>query len=362
LVQSVQLAEAGQFQATVMVPMNHSGPTPVVGAEVSLFGAQGVVHRGTSDQLGEVTIPGVQPGVYALVSRSERLFACFAMRVLEADASGDQAYPESALISCALVAPPQFEATVAPYLSTFASREQLRIDPTTWVHHVDANSSTASHRVLRSDDGLVGTLRTAGQRPAGQMNVFLIKDRKRVARTTSDDSGRFKIEGVQSGVYSIVAVGPEGVAAIGFEVMDRSPAAVTAEGRRLISQVDPMIHTELVVDCIPMSHQEVEVVGCCEPQSSVAMQPEFVDEYGHPIADSGSLDCCGTPLAGGGYAPGGGYAGGGGVGGSGGGGFGVGGGDLAGLAAIGIAAGAIAATNDDNNFVPLPTSPVMPAN
>ncbi len=363
--QAVRPASPGKFQAKVVLPMSGAGMTEVPNAEVTLLGTKGAVHQGVTNIHGDVTIEGVAPGIYAMTARASGLFACYAMRVLGEDQAAEQALPESVEVSCALVTSRRFEATVLPYLARSSSREQFRTDGTTLVADVRGSVGSA-YRVARTAGGLVGSLRSAGGQVAAEMNVFIFKSRKNVGRTVSDDQGRFVLSDLPSGVYSMVAVGPAGVAALGFELVDSVGTSVgfNLDGRTFVNQVGAEDAT-LDVDVIPVTQQELEeVVGIEEEDEDDADETDdtemddeevvLLDEFGNPIVDGVPIDGFGDPLAGGGYAPGGGgSSGGGGGGGSGG------GGDIAGAALIGVAA-AVAATSDDSNFRAAVTSPSLP--
>lgn len=64
---------------------------------------------------------------------------------------------------------------------------------------------------IATEDGKLTKLR--------EMNLFLIQDDLEVARVPVEENGRFKIEDVDPGVYSIVAAGQDGFAALSVELV-----------------------------------------------------------------------------------------------------------------------------------------------
>lgn len=358
LTQCVRPSTVGQFQAKVIVPMSGSRASVVPNANVTLFGGKGAVHRGKTNIHGDVSIAGVEPGVYAITAQAKGLFACYSMHVLGADQATQHACPDSADVSCALVSSQQFGATVMPYLASEADRAEIKVDDSTLVKQAYRPAGDAMYRVTRSGDGLRGNLRSASDSEAKQMNVFLFRNRVNIGRTVSDETGQFEFAKLPSGVYSLVAVGPNGLAALGFELVDevRGSASVSRDGRTLVNQVAELIAPSLVVDVIPLTEEELD--GVIEEEEE---EEEDEEETGEEADGEETLDAedefvedqFGNPMAGGGYAPG---AGGGGAGGGGGGAGGIGG--IGALAALGAAAAS--SSNGGGFFVP-PASPVTPA-
>lgn len=364
VIQRVRPATKGQFQAKVILPIAGAGATSVPNAEVTLLGSEGALHRGVTNIHGDVTIDAVAPGIYAMTTRARGLFACYAMHVVGEGQAAEKALPSSAEISCALVTSHQFGETVLPYLAAQSSRDHLQADGTTLVADVE-RLNNPSYRIARTAGGLVGNLRSANGEAASQMNVFFFKKRKAVGRTLSDDQGRFAVAELPSGIYSMIAVGQDGVAALGFELVESvvKSVRVNSKGETFVIQEGAEDAT-LDVDVIPVTPDELEEVVGIEEEEEDTEEGEdemegdgegapLLDEFGNPIVDGIPVDGFGNPLAGGGYAPSGGSYGGGG------GGSGGGGGDIGGAALLGIAAAA-AANSSSNDFRPLVTSPNTP--
>lgn len=82
---------------------------------------------------------------------------------------------------------------------------------------------------LHADGRLIGRMRrlhleTGQPVPVSPLSVFLIHDGVATARTTADENGRFEVTGLEPGVYSVVAVGPDGFAA--FDILALPPREI----------------------------------------------------------------------------------------------------------------------------------------
>ncbi|MEM9587750.1 MAG: carboxypeptidase-like regulatory domain-containing protein [Planctomycetota bacterium] len=375
-------ADDGQaVKGRVVLPTVDATANAIANAQVVLSHRDGQAIRTTTDQDGNFSLMGLQPGVYALIARgpSGSSFACCALHVVDGSQAGSDAYSSQFEVGAAKLRHQTIKSAVVRYLApstdSASSIEAARLD---------ALSSKVCgddfFRVAQVDGGMIGRLHTAGAKEArlpdaGLANVFVLQGDKEVARTVSDESGRFQIDSLQPGQYSMVAVGQAGLAVAGFELVsetdvlqsgqpaDSGYSFVTRLGRRcgccreMAVQVAPLPEVSCCVEEVVLADP------CCE---EVVVGDPVV---GETIVDGGMagavpVDGFGTPLAGGGFAPGG-YAGGGGFagGGGGGGGFVGGGGGLAGLAALGGIGGVIAATasDDDDQIIPPPVaSPSTP--
>ena len=104
-------AKAGEFKANVVVPVIN-GSVALPEAKVRLLGKSGKMLHGTTNNRGEVTIEGVQPGVYGMLVHGERAFACYAMHVVGPDHG--EGCPQVAEISCAPVQYRRVQSAAAP--------------------------------------------------------------------------------------------------------------------------------------------------------------------------------------------------------------------------------------------------------
>lgn len=319
--QWVNPATPSEFQARVLVPKVGGGARNVSGAHVILLGRNGSFHRGITDDHGDVVISGVGSGVYAMIARAPGLVAVYAMHVIAADQRGAAGYPGKAEIACAPLSYDKFATTVMPLLRSQYDREALTIEDANLEKisgHVRGNER---YQVVRSGGGLVGYLYAATAKgriadpddlddrldPAALMSVFLFRNGRDVGRAMTDELGRFEIPDLATGVYALVTVGPDGLGAVGFELLeeadsDKKANLVSKDGYKFVSVNGDNENSEFELQVIP-----VEL-----PASTPA-----VDEFGNLLPLDGS------------------------IGGSGG----VGGSDIAGLAAL---AAALAAAGGDS--------------
>ena len=424
--QWVQPAENGTLNGRILVPADEGTSQAVEGAHVAILGADGEVLRSPekTNAKGEFSITGVKPGVYALTARADYVFAACAMHVLDSDLVGEREFPKVAEISAANIDYTTVKTAIVRYLPPTAKQNKASIQDVQLDALVERVCAQDTFRVAQTRGGMKGRLHPAGAQ-GGSLNdvqltnVFIIKDGIEVARTTTNANGEFSINTLGAGNYSLMAVGPDGLGLIGFELVDeedlaRGGVVSTADGKQLVAQIGGCCCQELAMQVAPLPqiteviqapivHEPIAQTSCGCPQQSCGCgvpvdpcgcgaQPQIVESLplegipvegipveGIPVEgiplDGGFVDAglpldggipldggFGTPAAGGGFAPGGfSGGGGGGFGGFGGGGFGGGLGGIAGLAGIG---GIIAATTSDEDAavitVRAPASPAVP--
>ena len=343
-------SEQGEFKAKVVLPVRN-GTVALSDTQVRLYGDQGRVLRGKTDSEGNVVIPGVVPGVYGMVAHGQGVFACYAMHVLDRDQGAD--CPEVAEIACAPVRFKQVKSTTAPYIVSKLGQKLPSIEGIRFTGQA-ANQDAGEVLPSPNDGVLRGRLLTSPSGFAPEMNVFILQDGFSVARQMSDINGRFAIEGLKPGVYALLAVGKQGLAAVGFsipeEVRLESVNLTTTLGETLVVQDEgdsAGSGLEINIYVAPLDEEQID------EDSDEGDDEPTEDDFGNPLAsEEPPLDGFGTPLpgGGGGFAPGGGGAGGGGFGG---------GGGLGALAATAGIAGVVAATTDDDNNVII-ASPITP--
>ena len=329
---------------------------------VTLVTPSGQTRRAESDAAGNVTIEGVQPGPLGLVVTGPGRHASVAVYAQEKQQADAPA--RTFTLPVMRVNPGEVLKHTAGY------SDASRPDPYT-AEDYSGFARTSTQPVnyfqvrLQADGALPGRVFTVVDPDlvpdfAGT-NVTLYQGGQEVARTVTDPSGGFVFANVNPGYYGVIAAGPAGYGAFGFEVVPAGagdpalPQPATASFRQVSMQVPGMVPADqLYIMLLP-------------PSMLPALLDTVRSAYGAEIVDIGPP----VPFAPGmgplgGFPPGGGFAGGGG-GFAGGGGFGGGGaggglGGLAGLAALGGIAAVIAAEDDDDQFVvPGPASPRVPA-
>lgn len=383
--QWVRVSSDGAFSGRVFLPTEGGNAEALADVDVAIKSRDGQVLRAKTDSKGMFQFNDAAAGVYALTARGENVFACCAMHVVAADAAVEVELPVQADIAVANVDYTVVNTAVIRYMPANNKSDGGSLAGVDLDGLKDRIRSQDVFRVVQTDGGMKGRIHVAGARAssladAKLTNVFLFKDGMEIDRTLTNVNGGFNFASIAAGNYSLLAIGPDGIALIGFELVDsasqvRSASSnVAVDGTQLVGfghlfghgQQNQCCCEEFAIQVAPCP----EVVTCVEEViSEVVISETIIDEGcgcgvpGEIIEGEVIMDGFGTPLAGGGY--GGGYGGGGGFGGGGGGfGGGFGGiGALAGLAGIGAI---IAATSDDddNNAInaPVIVSPASPSN
>ncbi|TWU55741.1 carboxypeptidase regulatory-like domain-containing protein [Rubripirellula reticaptiva] len=386
--QWVRSSEAGELTGRVFMPGIGGDAEALKGVSVAMKARDGKVLRATTDAKGMFKVSGVKSGVYALTARGDDVFACCAMHVVDNSVSANVELPTEADIAVANVDYTTVNTAIIRYMPTNVRGGDASFAGAELDQLKDRIRSEDSFRVIQTDGGMKGRIHVAGVAKnsltdSQSTNVFLFKKGMEIARGLTDSAGAFSFANIEAGNYSIMAIGPDGIGLIGFELVDRSTqpataqATLAADGTQLVGfglfgrhHNNRCCCEEFAIQVAPCP----EVVTCVE---EVIVQPApFVETIvdqgcgcgipGEVMEGEVVMDGFVDPMSGG-YAPGyggGGYSGGGG-GYGGGGGFGGGGfGGLGALAGIAGVAAIAATSNDDNNAIvaPVVTSPAAPAN
>ncbi|QDT02992.1 Cna protein B-type domain protein [Rubripirellula lacrimiformis] len=373
--QWVRATENGELSGRVYLPGVNGEAKALANVTVAMKSRDGEVLRATTDSKGVFSVKNVPSGVYALTARGDNVFACCAMHVVDASVSSDVELPTEAEVAVANVDFTVVNTAVIRYMPTSVRSFDSSLADAKLDSLKDRIRSQDVFRVVQTDGGMKGRIHLAGvQRDAlgdaEMTNVFLFKEGMEIARTLTGENGTFSFANIATGNYSVMAIGPDGIGLIGFELVDSSlePATasnVAADGTQLVGFGHHRRHNqccceEFAIQVAPCP----EVVTCVE---EVIITETVIDEGcgcgvpGEILEGEVVMDGFGNPMAGGGYAPGGG----GGFSGGGGGGGGFGGGGLAALAGLGAIGAIIATTSDDDNnaiTVPVVASPAVPAN
>lgn len=320
--------EASRFSGRIIeLSQVEAGSRGVAGHRVTLVREGQLFAETLSDEQGNYHFTGVPAGLYTLAAVSGKSIGVISLNVLEGEAG-------SHLGS-------QVDLPVSQEVPGAARRllaSQFR--PNTWTGDAYAPQDpiapqrdfASSFSVIRDAQGRVeGNVRSStnpSSRDYSDTQILITRDGQEVFQTRATSSGSFSLEGMQPGVYGIVAAGSHGIYSSSFVVSEEQQSiSQTLAGERFVAQTStgcPSLNCEL---------------GCHSDYTVVETL----------IEDCTSLACqdpCGCPMPMGGF--GGGYAGGGGGGGVGGGGLGGGG-----LGAIAIAGGIIAIIATDETDPPV---------
>ncbi len=218
IVQWVKPKTAGVLKGNVVAPVAGGASTVVDEAVVVLRGKDGWVGEAETNRLGRFTVTDVEPGVYSLLVKARGLFAFYAIQVVSDNEVDGHSYPERALVSCAYINEVAV-SKLAKHVKGEMTISDVDLDPVGADVAQGGNASTGS--VIQLTEGkLVGAMHQAGSGflPAEGVKVTVIKDGEAVGNATTKSDGRFEIEGLDSGVYALVASGMSGVAVVGIEV------------------------------------------------------------------------------------------------------------------------------------------------
>jgi hypothetical protein len=302
-------------------------PKPGVLASINVNGK--VIAATSSDAEGNFYFPKVQPGTYGFTAKSDYSFAAFAIHVYPAGTP----LPTTLQVAATRVPAAQARQIIRQNWVPGDYENYYRYQP---LDPLGGNRQVAEGNKVRLVDGsLNGRVSRPGWSYGEQDlsgNVAHILTSGTVVTTAPvQKDGTFQVKNLDAGVYDLIVVGRDGVAAIGFEAVGPQPLARNAADVHFVSaavQVDTL---------------NIELIN---PSDALVETPEFV-EIVPPLPFDPAL---GPPPMLGGFPGGaGGGMGGGGLGGGGAGG-GLGGGGIGGLLGIaGLAAG-VAALSDDDSF------------
>jgi hypothetical protein len=349
--QWIKLSDKRSIEGQV-VELSTSDKSPLNGLPIALVRDGKIVTAVKTNAEGKFEFANATPGLYSLVCRTNQSFSVMALQVLDSEKGAH--LPSSVEVRPVRQAGETVKSivraqVVPPFIGSVASSvETPSLDP------IAAERRFALTHVVKLDDKgeLHGQLARSGVSASKSntqgMTVYVLNGENEVARTESDNEGRFVIRGLTPGVYGFVAAGANGVAATSFQVVDPGLALKGSDGTKLVS-----VNLQ---DCCPILNCEVvptQEVTCCEPQVIETIVEQPIASCGcEPAVEEiacgdqcGAAPACGCGCGGGWGGGGGSYGGGGGGGmfGAGGGGF----GPLLGLAGLAGVAAVIADNNDE---------------
>lgn len=273
--QWVRPAVPGEFKARLIVPEEAGSMRAVENVIVTLRGREGLYHQGRTNEGGEVVIPDVAPGVYSMTARRNGLAACYAMHILGPDQVGGDLYPETIEIPLAPIDYERFRETIRPHLPSDYEIDSLDIIPEHVEKIVGHTRGNELFQVQRSAaGGLVGYIYQSTDHgvaidpediddrldPAEATHVFLFKTTKRIRRDLTSRTGRFEFEDLEPGIYSLAAVGRDGVAVLGFELSDplaHSDASMSVKAGYRFVNLQMEAENKFAVQVTPMTDPQI---------------------------------------------------------------------------------------------------------
>ncbi|MEY4566231.1 MAG: hypothetical protein RLY14_1201 [Planctomycetota bacterium] len=281
-----------------------------------------VVASATTDQNGAFSLGKVAPGCYAIETVGSAGTFVYALNVLPGSApEGEKGLNSFAITPGGSLISKYFARHMTPYTGTHI--DHLYKD-------ADALPSSSIGQVKLDANGIFrGRLLPSciheRTEDLSDMHVYVVQNGQEIASTKAKADGSFSFGGLTSGIFGLVAAGPKGRAAVGFELVENNAVAKASRPLpKLVSFQDAAVQ--------PAAEAAVESLN-------LQLAAPFAEE----VAEEDLGEFAAMPA---GYAPGAG-AGGGGAGG----GF----GGLLGLAGLGGAI--VALSNQGDNG---PASPVGP--
>lgn len=285
-----------------------------------------VVASATTDQNGAFSLGKVGPGCYAIETVGSAGTFVYALNVLPGSApGGEKGLNSFAITPGGSLISKYFARHMTPYTGTHV--DHLHKDS-------DALTSSSTGQVKLDANGIFhGRLLSScvheRTENLSDMHVYVVQNGQEIASTKAKADGSFSFGGLTSGIYGLVAAGPKGRAAVGFELVENN--AVAKASSRLPKLV---------------SFQDVAAVQPAAEAAVESLNLQLAAPFAEEVAGEDLGEFAAMPA---GYAPGTG------AGAGGGGGAGGGFGGLLGLAGLGGAI--VALSNQGENG---PASPVGP--
>lgn len=240
---------------SAIVP-NPTSTVPIEKLDVALLKNGKRIRDTATDYDGKFVLKNVEPGNYTLIAAGQNGFLAYGVNVLpkleEFDALNkntnvdrqklrqafyvshfnlpqDSVVVESLQIDAAAV-PPEFntlERICNNYLPEAAEIVTRTDKDDAKAIGKATNIRGGFKHPLTADGSLEGRIQPIStgegeEAKLSDMNIFLIRDDVELARVTVEENGKFKIENVMAGVYSLVAAGKDGFAALSLELVDAS--------------------------------------------------------------------------------------------------------------------------------------------
>ena len=255
------------------IEAEESSAVPIERLKVTLLQKGETIRKGTTIEEGRFVLKDVDPGVYTLVASGKNGFLAYGVHVLpklaEFDALDDARTkplsPRNRFSNTnnllgkstkSMLAKRNFYVSHVNRLSQVNLDDELQIDaaaippdfntlkaisenymPAAIAAGTDKTSDDLKaikkatdirddFQFTLTDDGSfsgrIQPIATEAGNPAklSEMNIFLIQDDIEVARVSVEENGKFEIESVEPGVYSIVAAGKDGFAALSLELIE----------------------------------------------------------------------------------------------------------------------------------------------
>jgi hypothetical protein len=345
---TAMLSRADRRVRFELVKLSSSNDQSFAGMSVTVIDPNGQTKQITSDASGIAVLENAEPGLHAVVIGGAQGHGAIPVAIRESSEAGALTAAGPATLRLPLV-------NVEPKEVVSLARLSLREEVTSNYSDIDASFvSTAAigesygYRIKLSDTGaLIGqvlSLVKSGISSAGVegTKVMLYRGNEMVGAAAADPNGFFRIENLTPGPYGLVATGPSGYAAFGFDAYSaRTVARFNHAGEITLVSMSTLAASE--GDILPVVLVPAPMIG----QLVNSLEQSYA-----PLVGTGSGEMAAAMAAAGAGAG----AGGGGGGAAGGSGAGSGLGGL-GLAALAAPLAVAAANSNDNNDPGVAASP-----
>ncbi|MGB7345043.1 MAG: hypothetical protein WBD20_12585 [Pirellulaceae bacterium] len=295
--QWVQPIESGVLKGRIVTSAADGTSVAVAKASVAVVNKDGQVFKSAAltDDKGEFIIKDVAPGVYALSARSGDFLAACAMHVLESTNDIESHFASEIEVSAASLEYATLREAIVRYLPSSTKPNDSAVTPVIkneLLGDLAAQVATPeSFRVAQVSGGMTGQIFSAGvqgaQLPAAEVtNVFVLKNGKEVARTVTNEHGEFQIERLEIGNYSLMAIGPQGLGVVGFELVDennmKTTDSVSTDGKRYVGLLSRLRARRCARQ---FAMQVAPVCNACDVCTTCDMQPVVQTTYveAHPV-------------------------------------------------------------------------------
>lgn len=292
---------------------------------VSLISEGKIVARVMTNTEGEFAFPQVAPGAYTLVASNAKILHV-ASAVVGPHVEGESSVLH--LIAASPLSADRRKAMMVGILGRSKQAAAFQADPV-------FEPMVTTYRALISPEGTVSGKMSASGADMSGLVIRVFREGEPVGECQVSADGSYSLSGMTPGPVSIVAFGPQGMAAFAIELVASQPVAeFSAESAGVFVSFLQDASGTLDFELSPTSDVQA---GASVPGDS------FSTPEGDALAGGGTMD--GGSTAGSGSLSTGGGGGGGGA-----------GGGIGALGALGAAAAAVAGSDGGGGFVPTPST------
>ena len=207
-VHTVALNGKGGVTGRVQTMDSDSGTRGVGGMKVRFVQNGRTISQTTTEASGLFSADNVPVGVYSFVASGNNGFSAYSVRVVSSDSVKYDNFMEATAIAQPdavrrlLDTAPETASSSAEFKSTMDEKGANR---------VALQNGTLNGKVFSAKDD---------SGAAANTEIFILRGGVSIANVMVNEKGEYKVPNMVPGTYGLVAVGPNGVAAIAFEAVD----------------------------------------------------------------------------------------------------------------------------------------------